>query len=352
MGTQSSDSGEKGFDEITGLRDEIREIQEAIADFEVGEKINVAIIAGLLGGKTTLVNEIERLNADRASKVIFSEIARDKKEILLPDDTKRVVLFDNCHFLYVRKPGGFDMLYEFLSMISSQNRIFITTWNMYSWNYLNEAFQLGKYFPVQIIIPAFEREDLKLLILKRYEKKEIIFGNDKESEEQSLIYVTDYPLEIASLGRKIVIPVLKLNTPYLKNRFMNKKGKKQEEETAEYRVFEKIYLESKGNPGVALRIWELGLDYPHIKPENIGSFSYDIELDYEEAFVLSLILSYQGLKKTEIAEMIGSMLKTDEIIFRLLNQNLIFGYEDRSFRVRPEALRSAIAYLEKLRLVW
>jgi hypothetical protein len=158
---------EKGFGEILGLREEMGEIQVAIADFEVGKKLNVAIIAGLFGGKTTLINEIEKLNLKRATKFTFSEIVRDKKEIFLPEDTKRVVLLDNCHFLYVRKPGGFEIFYEFLDMVSSQNRIFVTTWNLYSWKYLNEAFDLGKYFPIQIIIPPFEKKDLKPFILGR-----------------------------------------------------------------------------------------------------------------------------------------------------------------------------------------
>ncbi len=325
MGIQQS--GEKDFGEILGLRDEIGEIQTAIADFEVGKKLNIAIIAGLLGGKTTLINEIEKLNLNRVTKITFSGIVRDKKEILLPEDTKRIVLLDNCHFLYIRRPGGFDIFYEFLDMISSQDRIFITTWNLYSWKYLNEAFELGKYFPVQIIIPPFEKEDLKLLILKRYGEGEIIFNNGGESEEEALIYVVEYPLELASLGRKVVIPVPKINIPYLKRRFLKKKEKK-EEETAEYRVFENIHLESKGNPGIALRIWELRLDYPHIKPEDIGHFSYDIELEYDEAFVLRLILSYQGLKKNEIADMIGSKSRVNEAIFRLLNQELILEFEN------------------------
>lgn len=354
MEDNSNRTHEKNFGEIIGLRDEIGEIQEAIADFEIGKKLNVAIIAGLFGGKTTLINEIEKLNLSRATKITFSMVVRDKKEISLSDDTKKVVLLDNCHFLYVRKPGGFDIFYEFLDMISSQNRIFITTWNIYSWRYLNEAFGLGKYFPVQVIIPAFEKKDLKHLVLKRYEEGEIIFNNSGESEKEPLIYITEYPLELPSLGRKISIPILKINTRYLKRYLLNEKKeeKEEKEKTAEHRVFEKIHLESKGNPGVALKIWKLALDYPHIKPEDIGNFSYDIELEQEEAFVLNLILSYQGLKKTDIIDMIGSMLKMDEILFRLLNQELIFQGEDNSFRVRPEALRSAIAYLEKLRLVW
>ncbi len=355
MGTHSNSSDKKKLGKIIGLRDEIGEIQTAIADFEIGKKLNVAILAGLFGGKTTLINEIEKLNLSRATKIIFSEIVRSKKEIFLPEDTKKVVLLDNCHFLYVRKPGGFEIFYEFLDMVSSQNRIFITTWNLYSWKYLNEAFNLGKYFPVQIIIPPFEKEELKLLILDRYEEEEIIFNNGGELEKEPFIYVTEYPIELSSLGRKIAIPILRINIHYLKERLLNEKEKEKEEEKekiAENRVFEKINLESKGNPGVALRIWELGLDYPHIKPDNIGNFSYDIELEHEEAFVLNLILSYQGLNKSEITEMIGSALRTDEILFRLLNQELIFEAEDNSFRVRPEALRSVIAYLEKLRLVW
>jgi hypothetical protein len=105
----SDKTDEMIFSEIIGMRDEIGKIQEAIADFEVGKKLNVAIIAGLFGGKTTLIKEIEKLNLSRATKITFSEIIRDKKEISLSGDTKRVVLLDNCHFLYLRKPGGFDI---------------------------------------------------------------------------------------------------------------------------------------------------------------------------------------------------------------------------------------------------
>lgn len=344
---------ENNVGEIFGLRDEIGKIQTAISNFEVGKRLNVAIIAEPFSGKTTLINEIEKLNLNRAIKIVFSEIIRDKKEILLFENTKRIVLLDNCHFLYVRKPGGFDVFYEFLDIISSQNRIFVTTWNIYSWKYLNQAFEIGKYFPVKVIIPAFEKEDIKSLILQKYEEGEIVFNNGGEVEEEPLLYKSEYPLDLALLGRKISIPIPRINVNYLKRRFLNEKGEEgKEQKTAEDRVFEKIDLESKGNPGVAQRIWELGLDYPHIKPENIGNFSYDMELEQEEAYVLSLILSYQSLTKNEINEMTGSALKTGEALFRLLNQELIFKCEDNSFRVRPEALRSVIAYLEKLRLVW
>lgn len=363
MGTYNNNSGENSFDEILGFRDEIGMIQEAIADFDVGKKLNVAVIAGSLSGKTTLINEIEKLNYTRATKITFSGIVTDKQEILLAEDTKRVVIFDDCQFLYLRKTGGFDVLYEFLDMVSSQSRMFVTSWNIYSWKYLNEAFGIGKCFPVQVFIPALKNEDIKALILKKYREGEIKFEKGEESEEEHLIYTTGYPLDLVSLGRRIVIPIPKINIPYLKRRFhieeeenkrkAGKHGKgEHDEKTAEHRVFEKIYAESKGNPGVALRVWELGLDYPYIAPEDIEQSAYNLELENEEAFVLSLILSYQALKKSEMADMIGSVLRINEILFRLLNQELIFEDEGESFRIKPEALCSVISYLKKLRLVW
>ncbi|AKB78505.1 hypothetical protein MSHOH_2022 [Methanosarcina horonobensis HB-1 = JCM 15518] len=340
--------------EVLGLRDSIGEIQEAIADFDVGKRLNVAIIAEPLGGKTTLINEIEKLNISRATKITFSGIVRDKRETSLPEDAKRVVILDNCHFLYMRKPGGFDVFYEFLNMVSSQDRIFITTWNTFSWKYLNEVFRLDKYFPVLISVPPFKKENFEDLLLRKYEEGEIIFGNDEEAKEEALVYIEDYPLELASLGRKIYLPILRINLSYLKKCILNRKEKekKEEKETVENRVFGEIYRESKGNPGIALRVWEIGIDYPRIEPDDVPHFSYDIELEQEEAFVLELILSYQGLRKSEIVDTIDSTLRTDEILFQLLNQELIFEHEDGSFRVRPEALRSVIAYLEKFRLVW
>ncbi len=345
---QHSSSGEKDFAEVLGLKEEIEKIQETIADFDTGKKLNIAILAEPLRGKTTLSSEIERINLSRTAKITFSKIVQNKNEISLADDAKKIVILDNCHFLYMRKPGGFDIFYEFLDMISSQNRIFVTTWNIYSWKYLNEAFGLGKYFPVQIFIPAFEKENLRLFILRRYEKNEIKFTKDKESKEEPFFYIIKYPLELSSLGKKIFIPVPKINISDLKNRLL----KKQKIEAAEDQVFEKLYLESSGNPGIALRIWELGLDYPVMKPKNIGQFSLNIDLEYEEAFTLNLILSYQGLTKSEIAEIMGSMVSVDKIIYQLLSQELILKDENDSYRVRPEALSSVTTYMEKLRLVW
>ncbi len=41
-------------------------------------------------------------------------------------------------------------------------------------------------------------------------------------EEEPLLYVIKYPFELASIGKKIFIPVPKINILYLKNRLLNR----------------------------------------------------------------------------------------------------------------------------------
>ncbi len=47
--------------EMVGFHEEIANIQTTIADFESGHKLNIAIIAEPFAGRTTLLNEIEKM---------------------------------------------------------------------------------------------------------------------------------------------------------------------------------------------------------------------------------------------------------------------------------------------------
>ncbi len=46
--------------ELTGFQKEIKNVQAAIADFESGKKLNIAIIAEPFAGRTAIANEIEK----------------------------------------------------------------------------------------------------------------------------------------------------------------------------------------------------------------------------------------------------------------------------------------------------
>ncbi len=75
------------------------------------------------------------------------------------------MIIDDCQFLYARRIGGFDILEDFLKNVASSSNFFITTWNLYSWKYLDEVLDIGTYFPVQIVLPRFTAGDIKECIL-------------------------------------------------------------------------------------------------------------------------------------------------------------------------------------------
>ncbi len=333
--------------EIIGFQEEIANIQTAIADFESGHNLNVAIISEPYAGRTALMNEIEKMNPQKITRFFFSSIVKNKDEIILPEQSKRIVLIDDCQFLYMRKIGGFDVLEYFLNLAASPDKMFITTWNLYSWKYLDEVMKIGKFFPVQINLPKFTISQIKESILSGYKKEEIKFVEDIEFEKEKIINFMKYPVSIKPWKKTINLPYFKINYNILKLKLL----KKEERVAIEDIIFEKIHHVSNGNPGVAKIVWQRSLEYPIIKPSKIKDESFNIELDYNESFVLNIILSMKSIKNDDLSEIVGPDFQVEKIIFQLSKQRLIKA-EDGSCIIRPEALKSIFEFLKKSRLVW
>lgn len=270
---------------------------------------------------------------------------KNRSEIALPEPSERIVIIDDCQFLYARRIGGFDILEDFLKNAASSSNLFITTWNLYSWKYLDEVLDIGRYFPVQIALPKFEAGDIKECILSMYEQDEIKFAGNVESEKPAIIKAVKHPVTIKPF-RTINIPFLKINYSAVKFRM-----KTEEKVTTKDIIFEKMWGISNGNPGVAKVLWQESLEYPVIKLSKIKEFSFDIELDYNESFILSVILSMGSIKKDELTEIAGHEYQMDKMLFRLAKSGLI-AINDDCCRIKPEALKSAAEHLKKLRLVW
>lgn len=333
--------------EMIGFLDEIAKIQTAIADFECGQNLNIAIISEPFSGKTTILDAIEKMNPEKVTRLSFSSIVKSKEDIKIPENSKRVVIIDDCNFLYERKIGGFETLEYFLRSVVTSSNIFITTWNLYSWNYLDEVLNIGDIFPVQIKLPKFTKDQVKESILSKYEANEIKFEEDVEFEKEKVFEPRKFTISIKPLEKNINIPYYKLNYSLLKDRLL----KKEERVGIEELIFEKIQRISNGNPGVAKIIWNKSLEYPIIKPSKINDVSFNIDLDYKESFVLFLILSMKSINSDELSEILGPDFQVDKIIFRLTNQGLI-AVDDISCNIKPEALKSNVDFLKKLRLVW
>lgn len=341
------DTANKSFSEgIIGFKDEIERVQNALTDFESGQKLDIAIISEPFAGRTTLITATEKMAAHKVTKRAFSSIVKNKEELLSPEQPQGIVIIDNCHFLYLRTIGGFDILEDFLKSILSSNNLFITTWNLYSWNYLDEVLNIGQFFPIQLKLAKFTTSELKELILSGYKENELEFFDDVTAEEKRVITFFRYPVTIKQREKTINIPLFKINFDRLKFRL----SRKEEEKKAEDIIFEMISRVSNGNPGVAKVIWEKSLEYPTIKPSYVKDCYSKIELDYSASFILYVILSMESINKEELVEITGE-IKVDKILYRLSQQGLIT-VDNGYYKIRPEALHCVVDYLKRSRVIW
>ncbi|NPE29571.1 ATP-binding protein [Methanococcoides sp. SA1] len=336
--------GEVGLS-IIGLENEIEQIQSIIDDLENGKGASIAIIAEPFSGKTTLINEICSMNKNKVEMISLSSVVKDEKKLQETEKQKKIKIIENCHFLYRHKIGGFDIIERFLKNATSpENKLYITTWNVHSWNFLENTHEIGKYFPVQIKLQGLTQEQTRQFILSEYKEGEIQFIEDPTDHKEKMINVViDNTI---FLNKEIGIPHLKINYRQIKSKISRKKIIL----TPEEKVFENIYSISQGNPGISKAIWERYLIDPQIKPGDIKEPCQDIELDNDESFILSILVSMQNTSRSDIIEIAGDDIDIERALQVLSKKNII-NIEEEHYKIKPEMLKCATNILKRSRLV-
>ncbi|WP_445476305.1 hypothetical protein ACT9XH_06290 [Methanococcoides methylutens] len=330
---------------IIGLEDEIKEIQAIIDDLENGKVENIAIIAEQFAGKTTLANEMHRMNKEKIEIIPLSSVAKDGKKLQALEKQKPITIIENCHFLYRHKIGGFDIIEHFLKDVASpENKLYITTWNTHSWNFLENTHEIDKYFPVQVKLKGLTQEQSRQFILSEYKEGEIQFIEDPSDHKEKMINFVIQ--EISFLNKAIAIPLPKINIRQIKSKI----SRKRISPTPEEKVFEKIYSISQGNPGISKAIWKRSLRYPQIRPGDIKEPCQDIEIDNDESFILYILISLQNASRSDLIEIAGDDIDIERALQVLSKKNFI-NIEEEHYTIKPEMLKCATNLLKRSRLV-
>ena len=333
-----------GFDKA------VETINKAISDNVPEKKLNIAILSLPYGGKSQLVEDIIQTYPGQTTRTTFSSVPKNKSDIPLPDKKERIMIFDNCHYLYTRKIGGFDTIEEFLNkMLLQDNGICITTWNIHSWNYLDQVLNISKYFSVKITIPSLEKEEMKDFLLQ--DNSDIEFVDDTQKEEKNVIEIARKPVLEKITKSKLHLYSVHINYSYLLSLLQ-----RNNDESPESVILREITKISYGNPGLAKKIWTKWLDNNQIKVSSTTGAHIDIDLDNTGQFILALIISYGHITKNEIADSIswdcsGNSTEINKVFFQLSDMDLIVK-DDNYYSIKPEKMYSAISYLEKIRQVW
>lgn len=339
-----------GFD---GLMDSIK---KAIEAYYSGEKSNIAVISEPFSGRTSLICEAAKIRKETTTLHTLSCVLKEEGFLDKLERSKDIVLLDNCHFLYMRKIGGFEMLERFLDFVASSEKLFITTWNLFSWNYLTRIFRLESIFPAQLSPPKLSADDLKKQILAQYDTKPIFADESSLAEDNALrrcLQISKKTISFGFLNRSLEIPILKANCDVLKSKLVGKiKTKKDEPEVSiEDRIFERLREASEGNPGVAKSIWEQIVKIANVKPEDISKPQFKIDLNFDDAFVLYIILSTESITKSELENIADMDIDMDQLLYNFARLGLI-SMNGELCKIKPEALHSLEGHLKGMRLVW
>jgi len=325
---------------LIGLEEEINTIEKAIEDFETGKRSNVAVISEPFYGVERIVDKIESIASEKCKRMPSEDLVHDLESMdrLMKNN---ILIVENLHRIYRRKIGGFKDITKFQKYVSTSDKLFITTWNLPSWNYLDEVLHIGKQFPLQVTLPKKDANQIKEMLLSGYEENELSFvGIEVPRQEDKFLKVGWRSAFI--LGREIKIPNLEVEIDILRYKLGQKKRK-----SAEELFFEKIARISDGNPGVAEVLWKAVLDYPNFV-DRLEEPHLKIELDRAESFALSAIISADFIERSELCEIVGS---PDELLY-VLSEGGLITVDGEICSARPEALKEILEYLNKQRLVW
>ncbi|MDN7023358.1 hypothetical protein FGU65_00330 [Methanoculleus sp. FWC-SCC1] len=322
------------------FRAEIARVHEAVSAYTGESPSHIAVIAEPFAGQQVMMEQITRYYPHRVTHLPFYSVARNTDFLDTMRRTEEIVLMERCHFLALRRVGGFAMLDAFLDFLSMSEKLFITGWNAFTWSYLNAVVGIEKNFPIVIRLPRIDDETLKAMILSRYDHP-IRFVDDTPVQEKKRVSIQQRLVSVPFLDAPVQIPWIAVDTE-------NTGSGRGDAGDA---VFNRINNLAQGNYGVALRIWERSIEENTVLMSRIPALPCTVSLTIDEAFLLTIILSMESISSADLEAIAHPEIDLALVLYRLRIQGLV--EEERGYyQVKPEALHCVSAYLKKIRMVW
>ena len=327
------------------FEDEINKIQKGIDNYGEGQRDHIAVISEPFSGIDHIFDIISGDNSQKAGDIKLFSPVRDTEYFTNFYTHKNIILLRNCHYLYTRSYGGFSVLEAFLDIISSTEKLFVTGWNRFTWDYLKEVSDIEYLFPVRIEVPKLDSKSLKNVIMSNVDEK-ITFIDDRDfSEAEKFWAPVNYKINMP-FREKDEIRLFKPNFRALK-----REKKTMTMEGLQNAVFLKITELADGKYELAEKIWKKSLKDNEIMLSRIpGPPSAGIP-DLNESFVLSIILSMESITYDDLLKITGSDISLRHILYRLINPGLI-EETNNLYSINPEAVNFIINNLKKSRVVW
>lgn len=330
-----------------GFENQYKEITESIQTFRSGKRENVAIIGLPYSGKSTLLAALHTRYGDDSYLIEYGARISSKREFLESRYVTPIIFMDNCQHLFSRRIGGFSVLDDFLKEVSSSSSLFITTWNMYAWNYIRRIREVERFFPKIITIPALSDTEMRSCILSEYTEAELQFIGGVEVELPSLIRYEEKKATIPFKKEQLQYSVPRLNLAGLSLR----RSRKEEMLSDEELVFKKITKMAEGNPGIGKAIWKKSFEYPTINLRDYRPIRIPDPLLRKDAFILGVIAMMGYTTEEELEDLAANEYDFRSTLYRLISLDIIME-KNGGYQVCPESVLIVHDILRKLRIFW
>ena len=238
-----------------------------------------------------------------------------------------VAFADKLHLMYLRQPGGFNILKRFFEIISVTSRkiFWICTCGLYSSSYLNKAIGLYGYFPVIISMQNLASEDIKKVIMLRHKASGYdLFFNPSRSDMMDRSFV--------------------------------KKDEEQRQQYLQQKYFSQLQSHTQSNIAFALQLWIKCAGKAENSRINIQSldgidFGFVYNLSAEVIFGLHALILHETLDVFQLSQVLGiSRRQAYLMLMRLTDRGIVI--DDKGFySIHPLLYRQTISLLKDKNLI-
>ena len=327
------------------FEEEIKKIQDEIDIFKSGSPNHIAIISEPYSRVEHIYNRILGDNSQKINNIQIFNPVKDTDFFSNFYSNQDIIMMQNCQYLFSRKCCGFAILEEFLDILFSSNKMYITGWNKFAWNYLKEISNIESMFQVIITVPELNSKTIMNLIMSDVSDK-VTFIDDRVSEDKKFICFEECLIRMPLSNKEVNISEIKFNFNALKRKKNNKTMEDIQKE-----AFMDITTLAGGKYDVARKIWKKSLKDGEVRLSRIPQPS-EVEIsDIDELFILGNILAMDGIDFDELSSIVKNDSLLKQKLYNLVNKGLIED-SDRFYKIYPEAVNSVIDELEKNRMVW
>jgi hypothetical protein len=325
------------------LESHLETLEEAVTANLEGWSPNLAVVSEPYAGRSVLMDAVAELLGKAATRREFTTVVEDG----LPDFSgETVCLVENCHYLYTREIGGFEVLDRFLQQLSASNALFVTSWNRYAWDYLSAVRDVDDVFATTVDVPSLSAEQMAALLSSNYAETMPEFVQTGDAGRVKTIDVGRREVSTPG-GRTVSVPLPELNLEYLTSRSLSRDDDVDDIEAV---VFQKIARLSNGNPGVATRLWEQSLRDGEIAPAYVEAEAGDLDVDDDESFVLEVLLAKGRMSRAKLAEVLTD-IPVHRALLSLSEQGIV-EIDEETASIDPVHLHAVDSHLRGRRLIW